>query len=172
MTEKTGPSEVRNDRVGTTAWLMVAVFVVMGLRLAMLTWPAVSDTTESRHAVIAMRMAETGDWVTPRAYFHGRLVPFWGKPPLQFWLTAASFRLLGGSEWTARLPGYLAGLAMLGITFAFARRFWTREAASASTAVLASSLLFFGLAGSVTLDITLAASSAAAISSSPATGGR
>ena len=108
-------------------------------------------------------MAETGDWVTPRAYFHGRLVPFWGKPPLQFWLTAASFRLLGVSEWAARLPGYLAGLAMLGITFAFARRFWTREAASASTAVLASSLLFFGLAGSVTLDITLAASSAAAM---------
>ena len=163
MTEETGPSEVRSDRAGTTAWLVVAVFVVMGLRLAMLGWPAVSDTTESRHAVIAMRMAETGDWVTPRAYFHGRLVPFWGKPPLQFWLTAGSFRLLGVSEWAARLPGYLAGLAMLGITFAFARRFWGREAAAASTVVLASSLLFFGLAGSVTLDITLAAASAAAM---------
>lgn len=142
---------------------MVAVFAVMVLRLAMLGWPAVSDTTESRHAVIALRMEETGDWVTPRAYFGGRLVPFWGKPPLQFWLTAASFRLLGVSEWTARLPGYLAGLAMLGITFAFARRFWDREVAATSTVVLASSLLFFGLAGSVTLDITLAASSAAAM---------
>jgi 4-amino-4-deoxy-L-arabinose transferase-like glycosyltransferase len=163
MTGGTGPSEARNVRAGTTAWLMVAVFVVMGLRLAMLGWPAVSDTTESRHAVIAMRMAETGDWVTPRAYFHGRLVPFWGKPPLQFWLTAASFRLLGISERTARMPGYLAGLVMLGITFAFARRFWNREAAAVSTAVLASSLVFFGLAGSVTLDITLAASSAAAM---------
>ena len=163
MTEGTGPSEARSDRAITTVWLMVAVLVVMGLRLAMLGWPAVSDTTESRHAVIAMRMAETGDWITPRAYFHGRLVPFWGKPPLQFWLTAASFRLLGVSESSARLPGYLAGLAMLGITFAFARRFWSREAAATSAAVLASSLLFFGLAGSVTLDITLAASSAAAM---------
>jgi 4-amino-4-deoxy-L-arabinose transferase-like glycosyltransferase len=163
MTEPVGPSQARNDRAGTTAWLVVAVFVVMGLRLGMLGWPAVSDTTESRHAVIAIRMAETGDWVTPRAYFGGRLVPFWGKPPLQFWLTAASFRLLGVSERTARLPGYLAGLAMLGITFAFARRFWGREAAATSTVVLASSLLFFGLAGSVTLDITLAASSAAAM---------
>ena len=163
MTEGAGPPGARSDRAITTVWLMVAVLVVMGLRLAMLGWPAVSDTTESRHAVIAMRMAETGDWVTPRAYFHGRLIPFWGKPPLQFWLTAASFRLLGISEWSARLPGYLAGLAMLGITFAFARRFWSREAAAISTAVLASSLLFFGLAGSVTLDVTLAASSAAAM---------
>jgi 4-amino-4-deoxy-L-arabinose transferase-like glycosyltransferase len=162
MTEGTQASAARSDRA-ITLWLMIAVLVVMGLRLAMLGWPAVSDTTESRHAVIAMRMAETGDWVTPRAYFRGRLVPFWGKPPLQFWLTAASFRLLGVSEWSARLPGYLAALAMLGITFAFARRFWSREAAAASTVVLASSLLFFGLAGSVTLDVTLAASSAAAM---------
>ena len=163
MAEPVGHSGARDNRTGAAAWLIVAVFVVMGLRLAMLGWPAVSDTTESRHAVVALRMQESGDWVTPRAYFDGRLVPFWGKPPLQFWLTAASFELLGVSEWTARLPGYLAGLAMLVITFAFARRFWDREVAATSTVVLASSLLFFGLAGSVTLDITLAASSAAAM---------
>ena len=163
MSEETRPIVVETDRGGATALLLLALLAVMGLRLAVLGWPAVSDTTESRYATIAMRMAETGDWVTPRAYFDGRLVPFLGKPPLQFWLTAGSFRLLGVSEWAARLPGYLAGIAMVAVTFAFTRRFWGRVAAAAAAVALASSLLFFGLAGTVTLDITLAASSAAAM---------
>jgi 4-amino-4-deoxy-L-arabinose transferase-like glycosyltransferase len=163
MAESPRQTDPRGARVDATTWLLVAVLAIMGLRLAMLGWPAITDPTESRHAVIGLRMAESGDWVTPRAVFGGRLMPFWGKPPLQFWLTAASFRLFGVSEWSARLPAYLAAVAMLLITFAFARRFWGREAAAASTAVLAGSLLFFGLAGSVTLDVALSASSAAAM---------
>lgn len=144
-------------------WLLLALLGVMLLRLAMLGWPALTDNTESRYGVIAMNMATSGDWVTPRLHFQGRAMPFWGKPPLLFWLTAASFRVFGISEWAARLPGYLAGLAMLGITFVFVRRFWSRDAAVASTLVLASSLLFFGLAGSVTIDIVLALASTAAM---------
>lgn len=141
----------------------VALLVVVLLRLGMLGWPALTDNTESRYSVIAMHMAASGDWITPRLHYEGRDMPFWGKPPLLFWLTAASFRAFGASEWSARLPGYLAGLAMLGVTFAFARRFWGRDAAVASSLVLASSLLFFGLAGSVTVDIILALSSTAAM---------
>ncbi|HPS77982.1 MAG TPA: phospholipid carrier-dependent glycosyltransferase [Thermoanaerobaculaceae bacterium] len=144
-------------------WMGGALLVVVLLRLGMLGWPALTDNTESRYSVIAMHMAASGDWVTPRFHYEGRAVPFWGKPPLLFWLTAASFRVFGISEWSARLPGYLAGLTMLGITFAFVRRFWGSDAAVASSLVLASSLLFFGLAGSVTVDIVLALTSTAAM---------
>jgi 4-amino-4-deoxy-L-arabinose transferase-like glycosyltransferase len=158
--------QVRSERSGSgwgSRWLGVALLAVVLLRLAMLGWPALTDNTESRYSVVAMNMVTSGDWVTPRLHFQGRAMPFWGKPPLLFWVTAASFRVFGFSEWAARLPGYLAGLAMLGITFAFARRFWSRDAAVASTLVLASSLLFFGLAGSVTVDIVLALGSTAAM---------
>jgi 4-amino-4-deoxy-L-arabinose transferase-like glycosyltransferase len=159
-------SQVRNEQPGSgwgSRWVGVALLAVVLLRLAMLGWPALTDNTESRYGVIAMNMAASGDWVTPRFHYQGRAMPFWGKPPLLFWLTAASFRVFGVSEWSARLPGYLAGLGMLGITFAFVRRFWSRDAAMASTLVLASSLLFFGLAGSVTVDIVLALASTAAM---------
>ncbi len=160
--DRPGHSGPRDARAGAT-WLLIAVLAIMALRLVMLGWPAMTDPTESRHAVIGLRMAESGDWITPRAFFGGRLMPFWGKPPLQFWLTAASFRLFGVSEWSARLPAYVSAVAMLLLTFVFARRFWGRGAAAASTAVLAGSLLFFGLAGSVTLDVALSATAAAAM---------
>ena len=61
MAEPVEPSGAGDHRTGAAAWLIVAVFVVMGLRLAMLGWPAVSDTTESRHAVTALPWDETGD---------------------------------------------------------------------------------------------------------------
>ena len=164
MTEGTGPSEARSDRAITTVWLLAAVLAVMGLRLAMLGWPAVSDTTESRHAVIAMRMAETGDWVHPSRRFPRPLDAVLGQtaaPVLADGRVVSPLRRLRMERSAARLPR--GGSPCSVITFAFARRFWSREAAAASTVVLASSLLFFGLAGSVTLDVTLAASSAAAM---------
>jgi 4-amino-4-deoxy-L-arabinose transferase-like glycosyltransferase len=142
---------------------LLAVALICLLRAAILPWPALSDNTESRHAVIALNMQSNGDWVTPRFFYEGRWVPFWAKPPLLFWVNAASFALLGASEWSARLPGYLAGLAMLAMTFFFARRFWGREVAALATLVLSSTLLFFGLAGSVTVDIVLSASATAAM---------
>ncbi|HTM72428.1 MAG TPA: glycosyltransferase family 39 protein, partial [Pseudolabrys sp.] len=50
------------------------------------------DTTEARYGEIARKMAELNDWVTPW-FDYG--VPYWGKPPLAFWLTATSFKVFG-----------------------------------------------------------------------------
>jgi 4-amino-4-deoxy-L-arabinose transferase-like glycosyltransferase len=67
---------------------------------------------EPRYAWIARDMAETGDWITPRLYGQ----PWFEKPVLYYWSAAASFKLFGVSETTARLPcaifALLATLAM------------------------------------------------------------
>ncbi len=39
-------------------------------------------------------------------------LPFWEKPPLFFWIQAASMALWGETEWAARLPNVL----IMGIT--------------------------------------------------------
>ena len=44
-------------------------------------------------------MVISEDWVTPR--LDG--VKYFEKPPLVYWLTAASYRWLGDSEWSMRL---------------------------------------------------------------------
>src|SRR6266498_5548536 len=54
---------------------------------------------EGRYAEIAREMAVSGDWLTPR--LNG--LKYFEKPPLQYWTTAAAFKLFGFHEWTARL---------------------------------------------------------------------
>jgi 4-amino-4-deoxy-L-arabinose transferase-like glycosyltransferase len=61
---------------------------------------------EPRYAWIARDMQETRDWVTPRLY--GK--PWFEKPPLYYWGAALSFKFLGVSETTARLPSAISAL--------------------------------------------------------------
>jgi 4-amino-4-deoxy-L-arabinose transferase-like glycosyltransferase len=96
-------------------------------------------------------MAVSGDWVTPR--LNG--LKYFEKPPLQYWLTAASFDALGLDEWTARLPGALAGYLSLGVV-AYVGSVVASPAIGAYAAmVLAGSVWPFGIAHLVTLDALL-----------------
>jgi 4-amino-4-deoxy-L-arabinose transferase-like glycosyltransferase len=141
-----------------TKWLGLALAGTAALRLASLGQVALTDNTESRYASIAWEMYQTGDWVTPRIFMRGELIPFMGKPPLQFWLTNISYHALGISEWTARIPSFLLGLAIVAATVAFAGHVWGRRVALLSGTVLCSTGLFFLLSGACVLDVPLAAS--------------
>ena len=126
---------------------------VLLLTLAIL-WFATLDARrlvhpdEGRYAEIAREMAATGDWVTPR--LNG--LKYFEKPPLQYWLTAAAYRLFGVHEWTARLWPALAGfLGVLALGAAgFALGGVTLGAYAAL--VLATTLWHAGIAQIVTLD--------------------
>jgi 4-amino-4-deoxy-L-arabinose transferase-like glycosyltransferase len=61
---------------------------------------------EPRYAWIARDMAESGDWVTPRLY--GK--PWFEKPVFYYWSAALCFKLLGVTEFSARLPSALCAL--------------------------------------------------------------
>ena len=83
--------------------MLAAVVLIAGFRLLTLGTFALTDNTEARYAEIGWQMCRSGDWVTPRLYMSGELVPFWAKPPLFFWTTAMSFRRvrpigMGGSS--------------------------------------------------------------------------
>ena len=95
-------------------WLWLAVLLAAAVvRLATLPTYPLNDTTEARYAEIGRLMVVSDDWVTPRIELG---TPFWGKPPLSFWLTALSFSLFGLSEFAARLPSLLLMLATAGLT--------------------------------------------------------
>ena len=66
---------------------------------------------EGRYAEIPREMAASGDWVTPR--LDG--IKYFEKPPLQYWLTAATYQVLGTHQWTARLWPALYGF--VGVLF-------------------------------------------------------
>ena len=128
------------------------IAVAAAARLATLGLYPLMDTTEARYAEIARRMVELGDWVTP---WIGHGEPFWGKPPLSFWMTAASFKIFGMSAFTARLPHWLCGCMTAWLIWTWLARRSEREAIYA-LAVITGSVLFYVAAGAVMTDMALA----------------
>ncbi|SHH84696.1 ArnT family glycosyltransferase [Pollutimonas bauzanensis] len=112
-----------------------------------------ADTSEPRYAEIARLMAQTGDWITP--WFEPG-VPFWGKPPLSFWVQALSFRLLGVNEFAARLPSWLATMGTVGLLYAHARAYFGARVAQWAVAVYGSCALVYVASGAVLTDPFLA----------------
>lgn len=108
---------------------------------------------EGRYSEISREMAASGDWVTPR--LNG--IKYFEKPPLQYWASAAAFRLFGESPFTARIYTALAGLLALAAVGYTARRLAGPDAALLAVGVLLSSPYFLGMGGVVTLDMGLTA---------------
>jgi len=130
--------------------LAIALLILASVRLLTLGAYPLFDLTEARYAEIARLMAETGDWIVPHIDYG---VPFWAKPPLSTWLSAASIFLLGANEFAVRLPSFLLGSAVVFLTFVAQKT--DRDAAVASAAILGSSVLFFISAGAVMTDMAL-----------------
>ena len=139
----------RARRFARLILLLIGLLVLT--RLAAMALLPLMDNTEARYGEIGRKMAELGDWVTP---WHDYGVPFWGKPPLSFWLTAGSFELLGVNEFAARLPHLLCALLIGAIVWRLAAP-RSRGEALAAVAVLAGSVLFFVASAAVMTDAAL-----------------
>lgn len=137
---------------GARRWILVLLVLLVLARLSAMAWLPLMDTTEARYGDIGRRMAALGDWVTP---WFDEGVPFWGKPPLSFWLTAASMRLFGLSEFAARLPHLLCGALIAALVWRFAQRRAGPREALLAIGLLLGSTLFFLSAGAVMTDTAL-----------------
>jgi 4-amino-4-deoxy-L-arabinose transferase-like glycosyltransferase len=131
--------------------LLAVLLAVVLFRLASLGLTPLTDTTEARYGEMGRKMLETGNWVSPQ-WDYG--VPFWGKPPLSFWASAASMAVFGVGAFAARF----ATLAVALLTAALFWR-WPHDPAPRGTAsmaaalVLLSSALGFLIAGAVATDM-------------------
>jgi 4-amino-4-deoxy-L-arabinose transferase-like glycosyltransferase len=79
------------------------------LQIGGLFTPGLLDDVDSIYTEIAREMLVRHDYVTP--YING--VRFFDKPPLMYWMAAASMRVFGAHDWAARLPLALGVLALL-----------------------------------------------------------
>jgi 4-amino-4-deoxy-L-arabinose transferase-like glycosyltransferase len=122
-----------------------------------------TDSTEGRYATIGRDMAASGDYITPMVWHSGRYVPYLGKPPLQFWMIAASINIFGANEFATRLPSFLAAALLLILMVKILRRYIDPETAGLSVCILSACPFFFLYSGSVIVDMTLALSVGAAV---------
>jgi 4-amino-4-deoxy-L-arabinose transferase-like glycosyltransferase len=138
------------DKKSSPAWLLAVLLLGW---LACTAWCrplAVPD--EGRYAGVAWEMIRSGDWLTPT--LNG--LPFFHKPPLFYWLTAASLKTFGLNLWAARLASVLgAWLGAMGL-YLLVRRWGGDRLALWSALVLVSQPFYFGGAQYANLDMLVA----------------
>jgi 4-amino-4-deoxy-L-arabinose transferase-like glycosyltransferase len=86
--------------------------------------PALLDDADSVHAEAAREILLSHDWVT----LHVNGIRYLEKAPLLYWAIAASFRILGVHDWSARLPLALGVLALLFSVYFVGRRLFGESA--------------------------------------------
>lgn len=150
-------------------WLVL--LATLALRMIAMWLIPLTDTTEARYGEIARKMLETNNWVTPLHDYnasyetcaeiacvklpgHDYGVPFWAKPPLSTWTSAASMKVLGVNEFAARLPSLLFSLGLLALIYSWLKQ-RPNDLNLVAVTVLSTSLLFCGAAGLVMTDLAL-----------------
>lgn len=129
--------------------MLVAIWL---LRLVTLGAYPLVDTTEGRYGDIGREMLATGDWVMPRLEPD---FPFWAKPPLSVWATAASLAVFGINEFAARFPAYVFSLGSMLLLMGLMHKAWGWMAALRGAVILSTCGLFFAMAAGVLTDPAL-----------------
>lgn len=135
---------MHNDGGRTTGRALQLPYVIVGLLLILvyagaLFSPALLDDADATHAEAAREMSESGDWVT----LHVNGIRYLEKPPLPYWLVAASYRAFGPSAASTRLPLLLALVALAGLVWTWANQAFGVRAAWYACLMLASSVGVF-----------------------------
>jgi 4-amino-4-deoxy-L-arabinose transferase-like glycosyltransferase len=110
-------------------------FAIAAFYLYQLDGVGVLGPDEPRYVAIGQAMARSGDLVTPRLWGS----PWFEKPPLLYWMTAAGTACGLGQEMAARLPVALLSLTFLAVAFELLRNEFGSEAAGVSLVLLATS---------------------------------
>ena len=97
---------------------------------------------EGRYVGVAWEMLRSSEWLVPT--LNG--MPYFHKPPLFYWLSAASMSIFGANVWAARLPSALAATAAAWVLFLFVRRWADARTGRTAWLVLLTTPLFFAAA--------------------------
>ncbi len=133
------------DMFFLTALLAIVFGVLLGVR-------PLNTPDEGRYAEVAREMLFYQNFITPQI---NHLV-FLDKPPLVYWLMAGSMKLFGINSWAVRLiPALFAWLGCV-MTFFTASQLYNRRTAWLAALMLASSILYFGMAHYINMDMAIA----------------
>ena len=102
------------------------------------------------YAWIAKYMVISGDWFN-LYYDHGQ-TPYFNKPPLQFWLMAGVFKLLGPSTFSAKLVSVLFAVGCVIVLYALARLRYDPKVAATAGIIFATTYPFVRNAAGARLD--------------------
>jgi 4-amino-4-deoxy-L-arabinose transferase-like glycosyltransferase len=142
------------DDAGGAAPARAALVALAGLFAFLLAWSpwGLWEPDEGRYADVAATMIARGDLVTPR--IDGAV--FLDKPPLVYWVTAASLAAWGHGETGARFGQALFAAGLLWAAFEIAWLLYGNRRAALALLVLGSSVGLFTAGHYLNLDLGLA----------------
>jgi len=126
-------------------WLLASA---LALPLLILGAPLI-EIDDARYAEVPRAMAASGDWVLPSL----NAMPYIEKPPLWYWLSAASIKLFGAGEAAARLPMLLLSLLGAGGIFWLGSWLYSPNIGRLAALATATACLWLFLAHNLTLDL-------------------
>ena len=132
--------------------VVLVFFATLIFYLSFNSYIPVTDPVESNYALTAKEMVISGDWLSPLIYGH-----YWfDKPIMIYWLIALSFKVLGITDFAARLPAAMFSAASVAFIYWFGQKlFDNTRTALLSALVLATSLEFWILAKMIITDSVL-----------------
>jgi 4-amino-4-deoxy-L-arabinose transferase-like glycosyltransferase len=123
---------------------IASVFCFLGSR-------DIADLRERRIAGTVADVADHGHWLLPHLEGNPRIL----KPPFADWIAVGSMRLLGRNEFGFRLPFALAGLGIIFVGWAIARRLFDGETGRIAALILAATPYFISECHSPSQDLLL-----------------
>jgi len=104
-------------------WLLFGI-IFFAVQICSLFSPPLLDDVDAAHAQAAQHMVDTGDLITSK--IDG--IRYIEKPPLPYWLVAASYKVFGENTFATHLPNSLAMLGLVWLAWVWARRAWGERA--------------------------------------------
>jgi 4-amino-4-deoxy-L-arabinose transferase-like glycosyltransferase len=134
----------RPGRLAGPALVVLAASVTILLR----SWEGDVHRDEVLYAAVAKGLGTHGTWLD--LYLGDD--PYWNKPPLDFWLVAAAYRLLGPSSLSSRLfPALFAVLTCVAL-YALGKRLFDERVALIAALALATTPRFLHTGASLNHD--------------------
>jgi 4-amino-4-deoxy-L-arabinose transferase-like glycosyltransferase len=121
------------------------------LYLALLGVRPLFNPDEGRYVDIPAEMLASGDYILP----HLNGLAYLEKPPLQYWLSAATLAAFGHNEWAGRLVAALAALLGTLTVLKLGTRLYDPVRARFAAAMTGSMLLYVLMGQLTTLDMLL-----------------
>lgn len=107
---------------------------------------------EGRYVSVAWEMIRSRDWLVPT--LDG--LPYFHKPPLFYWITAAALSVTDSTPFAARLAPWIGGCLASGSLFVFVRRWMGRDVAQAMLVALVTTPIFYFASQFANLDMLVA----------------
>ena len=104
--------------------ILILLALSIGIYVGTSGWPPLLDSSDAGHAVAAREMLQSHNWVI----LHIDGIRYLEKPPLHYWLVAASYAVFGVSAFATRFPLAIAVVGLVLMVYFFGRRWFGERA--------------------------------------------